>query len=398
MAEGNKKLKIVLFPWLAFGHIIPFFHFSEYLAQKEPTIDAEATVDIPFDRLPSLAKASDGLLEPMEEFLRTTSPDWILYDLSCHWLPPIAVKLGIKQVLFSVINASNFCFIFGPSDATSSRSSVDSIWMKPEDLTVPPKWMTFPTNVAFRLHEAKRIFLAEASACVPASFRLASVLQGCDVIALRTCIELEASYIKLFQEFQAKPVFPLGLMPYTVNDNEDDDGDNNSTWQEIRRSMDQYDQASVVYVAFGTEATQSQEDITEVALGLELSKLPFFWALKERVGLSAPALPDGIEERTKDRGLVFTGWAPQVKILSHRSIGGFLTHCGWNSVVEGFQFGRPLIMLPFLGDQCLNARLMGEKKVGVEVPRDEENGTFSKNSIAETITSVVVDERGEIHR
>ncbi|THG12597.1 hypothetical protein TEA_011165 [Camellia sinensis var. sinensis] len=68
-------------------------------------------------------------------------------------------------------------------------------------------------------------------------------------------------------------------------------------------------------------------------------------------------LPNGFEEQTRSRGVVWKSWVPQLKILGHESVKGFLTHNGWSSVIEGLQFGKPLIILPFMVDQGLNARL-----------------------------------------
>ncbi|KAF5769258.1 putative soyasaponin III rhamnosyltransferase [Helianthus annuus] len=134
---------------------------------------------------------------------------------------------------------------------------------------------------------------------------------------------------------------------------------------------------------------------TELALGLELSGLPFFWALRKPVGSTELNLPDGFLERTRDRGVVWTSWVPQLQILNHESVGGFLTHCGWGSIVEGLMSGHPLIMLPFLVDQGLNARILVDKQVGIEVPRNEEDGSFTKESVARSV-SVVVDDEGKI--
>jgi UDP:flavonoid glycosyltransferase YjiC (YdhE family) len=109
-------------------------------------------------------------------------------------------------------------------------------------------------------------------------------------------------------------------------------------------------------------------------------------------------LPDGFDERVKGRGVVWTSWAPQLRIMAHESVGGFLTHCGYSSVIEALSFGLALIMLPFAIDQGLIARVFEEKKVGIEVPRDEQDGSFTRNSVAESLRLVIVDKEGSAYR
>ncbi|KAI3798685.1 hypothetical protein L1987_33963 [Smallanthus sonchifolius] len=109
-------------------------------------------------------------------------------------------------------------------------------------------------------------------------------------------------------------------------------------------------------------------------------------------------LPDGFLERTCHRGVVWTSWVPQLQILSHESVGGFLSHCGWGSTVEGLMLGHPPIMLPFLVDQGLNARVLVDKQVGIEVPRNDEDGSFTKESVARSVRLVVVNDDGKIYK
>lgn len=189
-------------------------------------------------------------------------------------------------------------------------------------------------------------------------------------------------------------MIPVGLMPPTAHDS----GDDNRVTSEWLTSQNK---RSVVYIALGSEVMLSQHELTELALGLELSCLPFFWAFRKPAGSfesDTIELPVGFEERVKGRGIVWRSWAPELKILSHDSVGGFLTHCGWSSCIEGLVFGQPLIMLPFLVDQGLNARVLAEKEVGIEVPRNVEDGSFTRNSVAESLRSVMVEEKGTSYR
>ncbi|KAF8364642.1 hypothetical protein HHK36_033386 [Tetracentron sinense] len=109
---------------------------------------------------------------------------------------------------------------------------------------------------------------------------------------------------------------------------------------------------------------------------MKLSNRPFIWVIK--VGDKSSELEkwleeERFEERMKGRGLLIRGWVPQLLILSHPAIGGFLTHCGWNSTLEGVCAGVPLIRWPLFAEQFCNEKLVIQilrvgVRVGVEVP------------------------------
>ncbi|GLJ16568.1 hypothetical protein SUGI_0283650 [Cryptomeria japonica] len=115
-----------------------------------------------------------------------------------------------------------------------------------------------------------------------------------------------------------------------------------------------------------------------------------FEALLERMS------PDfGFIGRTQGRGLLVTEWAPQLHILSHSSAGAFLSHCGWNSVTEGLRFGVPIVTLPMQHEQGLNAKLVAQElKLGVEVRRNEEDDSFSKEDVCKAVRRLMVEEEG----
>lgn len=257
----------------------------------------------------------------------------------------------------------------------------------------PPPWVTFPTKVALPLFLLRRSLDHDQAnvSGVSDSFRMGSAILGCDVLAIRSCTELEPEWLDLLGKLHQKPLFPIGLLPPSAPVNGDDD-----SWPPIKEWLDKQEKECVVYVALGTEVTPTEDELTELAFGLELSGLPFFWALRKRH--DAVDLPDRFEERTKGRGMVWRSWAPQLRILDHDSVGGFVTHCGWSSVIEGLHFGQALIMLPLWGDQGVNARTFEEMKVGVEIPRDQEEERLSRKSVAETLSLVMVEETGKIYR
>ncbi|GLJ23216.1 hypothetical protein SUGI_0438660 [Cryptomeria japonica] len=98
---------------------------------------------------------------------------------------------------------------------------------------------------------------------------------------------------------------------------------------------------------------------------------------------SVDGLPTGVN--TGLLGLP-PNWEFPLYILSHPSTGASLTHCAWTSITEGLRFGAPYVALPVQYDQGLNARLISEEfKVGVEVRRNEEDGSFTKEDIARAV-------------
>ncbi|GJN09849.1 hypothetical protein PR202_ga27894 [Eleusine coracana subsp. coracana] len=145
----------------------------------------------------------------------------------------------------------------------------------------------------------------------------------------------------------------------------------------LRRDLPVPPAASVLYVSFGSLASVSASDLVETAWGIAGSGRPFLWVL--RPGLVNDAsysqqLPDGFEAATRGRGVVVS-WAPQEDVLAHPSVGGFWTHCGWNSTMEAVCAGVPMLCRPCFGDQMGNARYVEHVwRIGVELNGELERG------------------------
>nr|WIW42790.1 UDP-glycosyltransferase [Nicotiana tabacum] len=388
-----KNFHFFMFPWLAFGHMIPYVELAKLLAEKghkisffstpkniqrlpklppnfKPHIEfitlqlphvenlpenAEATSDLPYNKVRYLKIAFDRLQESMPKLIESIYPDFVIQDFASYWLVPITEKLQIPTIYFSIFPAT--CLSLG--GIPSSIINGDNDRVKPEDFTVKPKWVTFETNVRPSFYQIQRN--------VSDIYRLAVTVKGVDVVAIRSCYEFEGEWLQVIENIYEKPIIPIG---------------------------------SVVYIAFGSETKPSQDELTIIALGLELSNLPFFWVFRKQRGCADSKvieLPEQFEERTKGRGFICTSWAPQLKLLNHESIGGFLTHSGWSSVIEAVQFEKPLILLPFLGDQGMICSHLTEKKLGYPIFRNELDGSFTKECVAKSLRLVMVEEKGKIY-
>ncbi|KAK1300211.1 putative UDP-rhamnose:rhamnosyltransferase 1 [Acorus calamus] len=394
------RLHIVVFPWLAFGHMLPFLELSKSLAKlghrityvstpknlsrlppnPSPNItfvalpsQAESTTDVPADAVPHLKKAFDALQSPFARLLRDYSPDWVLLDFASHWAPDVASDLGIPCAYFSVF----------PSVLLAVMSSLDAPDMDFNRFTSPPDWVTFPTKVAFLPFETHQLqfILRPNESGVSDAHRVFHTIRGCRALLVRGCREFEAEWLAPLAGLYGTQVVPVGFLP--PEEMEEDRKKHDLAW------LDRQSPKSVVYVAFGSEFLPSADQLRELALGLEECGLPFFWALRD-----AP-LPEGFEDRTRGRGFVCRTWVPQMRILGHKSIRGFVTHGGWSSVIEGLYFGLPLVLFPISVAQNLLARMIGEKGLGAEVPRGMADGSVTSGEVAETVRLVMVGEGGE---
>ncbi|KAL4562341.1 hypothetical protein LXL04_034542 [Taraxacum kok-saghyz] len=138
--------------------------------------------------------------------------------------------------------------------------------------------------------------------------------------------------------------------------------------------LDSQPSQSVVYLCFGSLGLFSRDQLQEIATGLEMRGHRFLWVVrsppsnnKEDRFLPPPKpdlnllLPVGFLDRTKERGFVVKQWAPQVGVLNHKSVGGFVTHCEWNSVLEAVCAGVPMVAWPFYAEQRLNKAVLVEE-------------------------------------
>jgi hypothetical protein len=182
------------------------------------------------------------------------------------------------------------------------------------------------------------------------------------------------------------------------------------TIHECLRWLDVQPRASVVFLCFGSLGFLNAEQVREAAAGLERSGQRFLWVLRSSPPAAATAsvhplaelLPPGFLDRTKDRGLVWTSWAPQREVLAHHAVAGFVTHCGWNSVLEALWSGVPMAPWPLYAEQHLNAfELVASMGVAVRMDVDRKRNNFvDAGEVARAVRCLVSggDEEGEGRR
>ncbi|KAA8548080.1 hypothetical protein F0562_004659 [Nyssa sinensis] len=138
----------------------------------------------------------------------------------------------------------------------------------------------------------------------------------------------------------------------------------------------------------------SSEQLREISIGLEESKVNFLWVVRK----NQPEVFDGFEERVKERGIVVREWVDQRGILGHESVQGFLSHCGWNSVVESVCAKVPILAWPMMAEQHLNARMVAEEiKVGlrVETSNGSVRGFVKREGLEKMVRELMEGEMGK---
>uniref|UniRef100_A0A0D9XCK7 Glycosyltransferase n=1 Tax=Leersia perrieri TaxID=77586 RepID=A0A0D9XCK7_9ORYZ len=402
-SENHGFPHLAIFPFMAKGHTIPLIQLANYLRHHHLatitffTTPANAT--FVRDRLSSGAGDDDGVIAVVEldfpsavesaegltsmasfvafaESASLLQPKFeasvaamrppasiIVADAFLYWTNDSAARLGIPKVSF--LGTSAFAHVMrelivrhDPFSLLRPRDVIDDDGSMPATFSMPE----FP-QVELRFDELMVVFKDSSAfeAMMELDGKMGKTIEESHSLIINTFHGLEAPYIKFWNEHVGPRAWPIG--PLCVEQPASVPGPTRPSWMkwlDMKAAAGQ----SVLYVALGTLSAIPDLQLKEVADGLERSKVHFIWAMRPQdVDLS----PE-FEEQIKDRSILVREWVNQSQILQHESVGGFLTHCGWNSVLESVTAGVPLAVWPMNFDQPFNARLLvDELKIALMV-------------------------------
>ncbi|KAL6994318.1 hypothetical protein U1Q18_012425 [Sarracenia purpurea var. burkii] len=434
---------IVLFPFMSKGHTIPLLHLARLLRRHRDatvtifttpanrpfisdsladTAAAASIVDLPFpqnidgvppgvestEKLPSMSTVvnfatATKLMQPrFEQALQTLhqpSITCIISDMFLGWTLESASKFSIPRLVFN-----GFC---NYSLSVSRDVIVNRLLSGPQSdeelfaVTSFP-WINLSRNdfeEPFNVREPKGPHM---------DFIIDQVISTSKShgLIMNSFYKLERTFVDYWNrecESKVRCIGPLCLAaappspPLPPGVEVQSDAYQNPAWLNwLDQKLAQG--SSVLYVAFGTQAMISSQQLKEIAIGLEDSKVNFLWVLGKSESEFESALGDGFGERVKERGLMVREWVDQREILEHESVKGFLSHCGWNSVLESICAKVPILAWPLMAEQHLNARMVVEE-LGVGLRVETANGSvrgFVKwESLEKTVRELMEGEMGK---
>jgi UDP-glucosyltransferase 73C len=309
------------------------------------------------------------LRAPIERYLRAHDPypTCVVNDVFNPWATELAAGLGVPRLSFFSICA----FTILCQHNLERFHAYDGV----EDSNAPVVVPGLERKVVVTRAQAPG-FLRGIP--IPEWVELADYIERAraeaDGVIVNTVLEMEPEYVAAYAEARGMKVWTVGPVSLyhhgaaTLASRGDRAPAIGAA--ECLRWLDGKEPGSVVYVSFGSIAQASPKQLVELGLGLEASGHPFIWVVRNAGGYdeTVRAFLGELEARVAGRGLLVRGWAPQAAILSHAAVGGFVSHCGWNSTLEAIAAGLPLVTWPHFTDQFLNEKMAVEVlDIGVSV-------------------------------
>ncbi|XP_044489410.1 UDP-glycosyltransferase 89A2-like [Mangifera indica] len=428
--DDNAGAHILVFPYAAQGHMLPLLDLTHQLALRNLTITIVITpknllsltplltahpdiqtLVLPFPFHPSIPEGVENVNElgsignlPVINALGK------LFDPISHWFhshpnPPVAILsdffLGWTLSLAHHLNIIRIAFF---SSGLFLAAVSEYLWYHFDEIK---------SGTAMQLHKlpGSPIFREEHLPSIVRLYKrddpewefvkegyVANFLSwGCVFNSSEALEGVYLDYLKTTmgsdRVFGVGPLSLVGLNLTHGNEPGSDPSDPVFEW------LDECPDGSVLYVCFGSQKALNKEQTEALARGIERSGIRFLWVVK--TGFSGQAdnkyglIPEGFEERVAGTGLILKGWVPQVEILNHKAVGGFLSHCGWNSTLEAMVGGVMILAWPMEADQFVNAKLLvDDMGVGVRVCEGAESVPDSVELGG--IISESFSERGEL--
>ncbi|GLJ07814.1 hypothetical protein SUGI_0074570 [Cryptomeria japonica] len=383
--DGFLKPHVVVLAFPALGHSIPLLDLSRLIASQGLTASYVTTPA-------NVSRFQDSVVEAVNNGI----------DMRLVVLPTPPVD-GLPEGRESVdlLPKASHGLIFA---LASKLQKPFNAWMERQ---FQRQGAAAPVCVVFERHEIAQDFFNIEDLTLDIVLRiLQSIGKGCSGLIFNTFEELEPAYVEHLRNLTGKPVWAIGpLLPpnYFSGAAKGRGKKADVEVDELVQWLDPQSDSSVVYVSFGSQIFFTEQQIKALARGLEASLQPFIWAIKvtPRIEPATPCnadlareyLPQGFLERTKDRGVVIWGWAPQLLILSHPSVGAFMSHCGWNSTLESITLGVPTVGWPMFGDQFFNLRLLVELGMGIQFC-EHIPGIPEEEKVKEVLRLVLCDVKG----
>ncbi|KAF8364641.1 hypothetical protein HHK36_033385 [Tetracentron sinense] len=447
MASQDHQLHFVMFPLMAQGHMIPLIDMARLFAERgviativttplnafrfKPIIDRAIDSGLPIrllqlrfpcveaglpegcesmDTVPSrefaknFVTAISMLQQPLEQMLGELhpSPSCIISDMCLPWTSHVARKFHIPRFIFHGMS----CFYLLCSHNMHLSKVHERITSESEPFMVPG----LPDRIELTKAQLPLSLNHDSADLEDIRNQIREAELTAYGVVVNSFDELESRYVKEYKKANGNNVWcvgPVSLCNQEALDKVERGNKASIDENQCLEWLDSKQPSSVVYVCLGSLCRIIPSQLIEMGLGLEASNRPFIWVIKVG-GKSSETekwlVEEGFEERIKGRGLLIRGWAPQVLILSHPAIGGFLTHCGWNSSLEGVCAGVPLITWPLFAEQFINEKLVIQilrigVRVGVEVPvpwgQEEKVGVLVKREEVKKAVQLLMDEGEE---
>ncbi|VFQ96626.1 unnamed protein product [Cuscuta campestris] len=333
------------------------------------------------------AAGSRSLAELLDKYEKSGSPvACVVYDAFLPWALEVAKKYGgVSAAAFFTqacgVNYVLYCVHSGRLELPVATPPVNIPGLPPLDLPDMPSFIyhhgSYPAYFELVLQQFRNVDKA-------------------DFVFVNSFYKLEAEVVdtmsKMSPFLTIGPTIPsLYLDNRVINDTEYglslyplDPSTSIIEWLNTKPA------GSVVYVSFGSMAALDRNQMEELAWGLYNTNAPFLWVVRHS---ETSKLPSGFVE-TPSKGLVVT-WSPQLQVLSHRAVGCFFTHGGWNSTLEALSLGVPMVAMPQWTDQTMNAKLIVDVwKVGGRV-RVGENGVVGREEVERCVREALDAEKGK---